>query len=233
MKAIAPMVIPTLHMEAQNKHQLENFGGKFSEEIQDYTDRGLTEKHDDPASVRLRSIIDPYFYRDRLAIPKLQINGTNDPYWTLDSMNLYWDELVGPKWVVYLPNAGHGLDQHRDYAVNGVGAIFRHAIGGTPMPKLSWKHDDQDGKLSLTVESDTLPKSVQLWEASSDSLDFRKSKWTASTVPNAKSMTFQRTRPERGNIAFFADLGYEVDGLPYHLSTQIRQTYVKPEAKAE
>ena len=127
--------------------------GKFSEEIQDYTDRGLTQKHDDADSVRLRSMIDPYFYRAKLALPKLQINGTNDPYWTLDSMNLYWDDLVGPKWAVYLPNAGHGLDQHRDYAVSGIGAIFRHAIGGVPFPKLSWTHDDQDDKLSSEADS--------------------------------------------------------------------------------
>ncbi|HEY2158750.1 MAG TPA: PhoPQ-activated protein PqaA family protein [Isosphaeraceae bacterium] len=232
VKAIAPMVIPTLHMEAQNKHQLENFGGKFSEQIQDYTERGLTDKRDDKASVRLRAIIDPYFYRDRLTVPKLQINGTNDPYWTLDSMNLYWDELAGPKWVVYLPNAGHGLDQHRDYAVNGVGAIFRHAIGGKPFPKLSWKHDEEAGKLRLTVESDPA-KSVKVWSAKSATLDFRKSKWDPIDFPGGDTMVILMTPPEEGNLAFFADLEYEVDGLSYHLSTQIRQTYNKPAPKAE
>ncbi len=44
VKAIAPMVIPTLNIDAQNKHQLENFDGKFSEQIRDYTDRGLIGK---------------------------------------------------------------------------------------------------------------------------------------------------------------------------------------------
>lgn len=225
--AIAPMVIPTLKMEAQNRHQLENFGGKFSEQIHDYTERGLTDKRDDSESVRLRSMIDPYFYRERLARPKLQINGTNDPYWTLDSMNLYWDELPGPKWVVYLPNAGHGLDQHRDYAVDGVGALFRHAIGGKPFPRLSWKHDDADGKLRLRVESDPAPRSAKLWSATSATLDFRKSRWTATDIPPSGSIAVQLVPPPAGNLAFFADLEYEIDGLPYHLSTQIRQTYVK------
>jgi PhoPQ-activated pathogenicity-related protein len=233
VKAIAPMVIPTLHMEAQNKHQLENFGGKHSEEIQDYTDRGLTQKRDDADSVRLRSMIDPYFYREKLALPKLQINGTNDPYWTLDSMNLYWDELVGPKWVVYLPDAGHGLDKPREYAVNGIGALFRHAIGGKPFPALSWKHDDAEGKLRLTVESDPPPRSVLVWSAKSDSLDFRKSKWQSVEFPAAETMIILKQRPASGNAAFFADLTYEIDGLPYHLSTQIRQTYVKPNPPAQ
>ena len=232
VKAIAPMVIPTLKLEAQNQHQLENFGGKFSEQIQDYTDRGLTSKRDDAEAIRLRAMVDPYSYRDRLTIPKLQINGTNDPYWTLDSMNLYWAELAGPKWVVYLPNAGHSLETHREYATNGVGAIVRHAIGGHAFPKLSWKHDDQGGALRLVVESDPAPKSAQAWSATSDSLDFRKSKWTAEPIEPGPSMTATRSRPDSGNVALFADLEYEIDGLSYHLSTQIRQTYAKPSAKA-
>ena len=233
VKAIAPMVIPTLKLEAQNQHQLENFGGKFSEQIQDYTDRGLTSKRDDEVGLRLRAMVDPYFYRDRLTIPKLQINGTNDPYWTLDSLNLYWDELVGPKWVVYLPNAGHSLETHREYAMNGVGAIVRHAIGGQAFPKLSWKHDDEGGSLRLVVESDPAPKSAQVWSASSDTLDFRKSPWTAEPIEPRPMMTAMKARPASGNVALFADLEYEIDGLSFHLSTQIRQTYVKPAAQAE
>jgi PhoPQ-activated pathogenicity-related protein len=228
VKAIAPMVIPTLNLDAQNKHQLENFGGKFSEQIRDYTDRGLIGSESKPNAPELLAMVDPFTYRNRLTLPKLQINGTNDPYWTLDSLNLYWDELVGPKWVVYLPNAGHGLDKHREYALSGVGALFRHAIGETPFPKVSWKHDDQAGALRLVVDSSPAPKSALVWDATSDSLDFRKSKWTSRPVESKETMTIVTERPASGNIAFFADLEYEIEGLPYHLSTQIRQTNVKP-----
>ena len=135
--AIAPMVIPTLNMRAQNLHQLEVWG-KYSDQIADYSRRGLTDVKvtDTPVGTKLWHMIDPYSYRDRLAMPKLLINGTNDPYWTLDSLNLFWDELKGPKWVIYLPNAGHGLEQHRDYAMTGVGALFRHVISGRPMPEV-------------------------------------------------------------------------------------------------
>ena len=37
----------------------------------------------------------PWVYRDKLTMPKLILNGTNDPYWTLDALNLYWDDLNG------------------------------------------------------------------------------------------------------------------------------------------
>ncbi len=223
VKAIAPMVIPTLKLQAQGDHQLENFGGKYSEQIQDYTDKNILGAKT-PESNKLLAMVDPITYRDRLAMPKLQINGTNDPYWTLDSMNVYWDELVGPSQVVYLPNAGHGLDQHRDYAINGVGALFRHVIGKKPMPKLSWTFTEEQDGLRLSVQSDPMPTSAQVWSADSTTLDFRQSPWTAKPVTPEGTMTVVRPRPETGNTAMFLDLEYEVDGLKYHLSTQLKQT---------
>ena len=38
----------------------------------------------------LVAIVDPYQYREKLNQPKLVILGTNDPYWPVDALNLYW-----------------------------------------------------------------------------------------------------------------------------------------------
>ncbi len=228
--AIAPMVIDTLNMKAQKVHSLEVWG-KYSERINDYTSRGLTEKFDTPDGHRLWMMIDPYSYRDRLALPKLLINGTNDRYWTLDSLNIYWDDLKGPKSVVYLPNAGHGLQEHRDYALNGVGALFRHAVSNRPMPDLAWTHSDaDDGGLRLQVRSIPAPKSARLWVARSDTRDFRDSRWEATPMLiNGVVIKGEVARPEKGFIALLGDLEYEIDGIRYHLSTQIRPTGAQPE----
>ena len=250
--AIAPMVIPTLNMKAQNKHQLDSWG-KYSEQIEDYTRRGLLEDLDKPDRHALWKLIDPFTYRDRLTMPKLQINGTNDPYWTLDSMNIFWDDLKGPKYVVYLPNAGHGLDQHREWAVNGVGALFRHAVTGRAMPALRWEFDPhytvlggerfgegQDDRVCLTTtipRSDSKPKGVDFWTARSKDQDFRQVRWkTLSEIergPGEAPLGTEvlhpeiRTRgeilrcPDSGYAAMFADYTFEIDGLEYHLSSQI------------
>src|SRR5262249_10007126 len=103
--AIAPMVIDTLNMKAQRAHALEVWG-KYRQQTHAHTRRGLTEKFEDPDGERLWKMVDPYSYRHRLTLPKLLINGLNDRYWTLDALNIYWDDLKGPKRVVYLPNAG-------------------------------------------------------------------------------------------------------------------------------
>ncbi|MHC5540922.1 PhoPQ-activated protein PqaA family protein, partial [Singulisphaera rosea] len=151
--AIAPMVIDTLNFRAQRKHYLEVWG-KPSEEIDDYTKRGLNDVMDKNEGEPLWKMVDPYMFLNRLTKPKLIINGTNDPYWTVDALNIYWGELKGPKSVVYLPNAGHGLEQHRDYALGGIGALVRHTIAGKSFPDLSWTHSDSgDGGLRLTIES--------------------------------------------------------------------------------
>jgi PhoPQ-activated pathogenicity-related protein len=220
---IAPMVIVTLNMKAQNANQLAVWG-RNSEQIDDYTSRGLTDHFDAPERKALWELVDPYFYLNRLTMPKLLINGTNDRYWTLNALDLYWDDIQGPKNVVYLPNAGHGLDQHRDYALNGLGAFFRHVVTARPMPQVSWGISRVvNGPTGLTVTSPTAPKLAKLWSARAEKADFRDSRWESTPMAAGTTMTAEIPTPEKGRVAFFADLEYEIDGLTFHLSTKIGQ----------
>jgi PhoPQ-activated pathogenicity-related protein len=98
VQAIAPMVIDMLNMRVQTDWA-DKVYGKQSEQIRDYTDLHLLEKPDDPVMVKLRGWVDPYSYRQRYNMPKLLLLGTNDPYWTVDSLRHYWSELPGPKLI--------------------------------------------------------------------------------------------------------------------------------------
>lgn len=221
--AIAPMVIDTLNMKAQMKHAKETWG-RMSEQIDDYTSKGLTEKFETEWGKQLWQMVDPYTYRDQLSLPKLIINGTNDRYWTQDALNIYWDELVGLKSVVYVPNAGHSLNPNREYAIHGIAALFRHAVKKEPFPELRWEHSDSaDNHLKLTVEVKPAPKTAKLWVARTNTNDFRDSKWEPQGMTITPSLvTGEIHRPKSGNLALFGDMEYEVDGFSYHLSTQIR-----------
>ncbi len=220
---IAPMVIPTLKMKQQSEYQLESWG-RFSQQIRDYVDRGLMEQFDTPRGKRLWSLVDPYFRLDQIRVPIFQINGTNDPYWTLDSLNLYWDEIQAPKYVVYLPNAGHGLDQNQEYAREGVAAFFRLVVTNRAFPRLTWtaQATEQDG-VRLTCRSDPGPKSARMWTASAPTRDFRKALWTSQELEPGGRLyaTVLRPLPDSYQAAF-ADLAFEIDGLELHLSTQIQ-----------
>ena len=85
------MVIDTLNVRAQMPRQLKAFGA-YSTRLAPYTSRGLVPIPETPEGQRLLSMVDPWEYRDRLALPKLIVNGTNDFYWATDALNLYWNE---------------------------------------------------------------------------------------------------------------------------------------------
>jgi PhoPQ-activated pathogenicity-related protein len=227
--AIAPLVIDTLNMKAQLPHQLKSYG-KYSEQIKDYVERGLAPPPDTPEAQRLWGMVDPWNYRKRLTVPAMIINGANDPYWTVDSLNLYWDDLTCDKWVLYVPNAGHDLNQKqengakdRDRAINALTAFTRHIVKNNPMPKLQWKHDNLDGNARLVVSANPMPKAARVWISQAPTRDFRKMTWTAAdlTLKDGKYVALL-PMPPMGYTAFFGELDFEIDGIRHQLSTQVR-----------
>src|SRR5262245_58372822 len=98
--AIAPMVIDMLNMSQHMPLQKASFGGQESEQISDYD--GLDRQIDTPRGNALRKIVDPWEYRERLTQPKLIMLGTNDRYWPLEACSLYWDDLQGDKYLIYV-----------------------------------------------------------------------------------------------------------------------------------
>jgi PhoPQ-activated pathogenicity-related protein len=225
VKAIAPLVIDTLNMQAQLPHQLKSYG-RYSEMIDDYVKRDLVPTPKTERAMKLWRMVDPWVYRDKLTMPTMIINGSNDPYWTVDALNLYWDDLKSPRWVTYVPNAGHDLKQDKTSLTrvsNTLGAFARHQIHGVKMPKLTWKHDNADGKSRLTVQSDPMPKAARLWVADGEKRDFRKSTWKEQPVKmNGDSVVGSVDPPDAGYRVFYGEMEYQIDGLTFYLSTQVR-----------
>lgn len=229
ISAIAPVVIDTLNMRAQMRRQLEAFGA-FSSRLAPYSSRGLLPIPETPEGQRLLSMVDPWVYRDRLTMPKLIVNGTNDFYWATDALNLYWNDIPADKWVVYVPNAGHDLrrqdrapNDQLNHLVRGLAAFSRHQIKGTAMPSLSWKHENVDGKLRLTVVATPAPVGARLWVAQTSTKDFRTARWSEQPVNFSDGrIVGEVAPPDTGHVALFGELDYQIDGLQYHLSTQLR-----------
>lgn len=229
VKAIAPLVIDTLNFPKQIPHQFKSFG-KPSEMVKDYTNRGLIPIPEGKEAEKLWKMVDPWMYREQLKIPKMIINGANDPYWALDALNLYWDDLTGDKWVLYVPNAGHGLEQvygegkkDRNRALSTLAMFARQQVLNKPMPKLTWKHETVDGQLKITATADMPIKTARVWVNDAPTRDFRKQTWKeAPAKVDGKSASGSAPVPTENFRALYLECEFAGDDAPYFLSTQIR-----------
>lgn len=222
--ATAPIVIDVLNFRAQMNHQLATWGD-FSEQIRDYTRKGLVKKPDEtetPREIALRQMMDPFSYRQELTLPKLMIVGTNDPYWVVDAMNVYYDELVGQKFIRQVPNAGHGLEGGREGAFASLAAFFRHVVSGIALPELSWDFAESDQQLNLSMTANAKPTSVRLWTARSEDNDFRDAHWTSSKLEEMDSRWLgTASRSAQQHVAVFGEFEFDLAGQPWSLTTLV------------
>ena len=217
------MVIDMLSMSRQLKHQTEAWG-KLSYKIGDYTELNLHQLSDQPEGKALHAIVDPWSYRQRITQPKLIVLGTNDHYWPLDALNLYWNDLVGEKRVLYVPNNRHSIkDLGRLLATL---SAFHHAVRrGRPLPKIAADFETvaDDGAIKLLVRTDAKPKKVVVWRATSQTRDFRQSQWTSKPIEASKGQySFKTSLPASGYESLFAEATFDQGDGEFYLSTTLR-----------
>lgn len=221
VKAIAPMVIDVLDMDRQLDYQTEVWG-EPSTEVEDYTDIRLGERFATPEGQDLLKIIDPFSYLDRIKQPKLLIIGTNDEYWPVDALKLYWDELSEPRYHLYIPNNKHRL---RDYPrlFGALRAINDHAAGMRELPQLHWQLSENEQEMILVVDATPAPTRVFLWRADAEKRDFRESHFSPSTaVFDGENWRAALMSPDSGFRAYFAEVVFDPEGSsPFSLSTHM------------
>ena len=218
--AIAPMVIDTLNMPEQMQLQLRSFGG-YSEMIHDYSDRNLPDQLRKPEGKHLVELVDPYSYRKNLTMPKLILLGTNDPYWPVDAVKLYFGGLEGEKHIHYVPNGDHGLGPG---AVEALAAFYNDVITGTPRPHFSWSFQRGKTEATLTVEAQDPPIKAELWQSSAPTRDFRKVRWSPAPMARDGDGRFvaKVPAPGEGFAAVLGQLTYKSAlGHEYTLSTNV------------
>lgn len=229
---IAPVVIQVLDMDAQMRHQLD-WWGEFSPQIQDYTDRNLSQAAaggtETDRGVALRRLVDPITYLDRLTMPKVIVQGTNDPYWPVDAADIYFDRFEGEKYIHYCPNIGHSADIGGLTAIAGIFALL---LDDVARPQYEWDFTVSDSEVTLQVRCDQDPVAVKLWSASSPDADFRNETWTSTPVDGWAAGQVEATLavPAAGYKAFYIESSFanESLGQPYGLSTMIKVIGTQP-----
>lgn len=230
IKAIAPMVIDILNMPVSLDYQIKTWG-EYSEEINDYVKLEIPQSVNSEAGTNISTMIDPYSYRAKLTMPKMIMMGTNDPYWVVDNIKNYYDDIPGTNLIHYVPNAGHNLGDGVQ-AFNALSGFFGTTIQGKSYPTIDWKVKKKKKGVEVTVISaDTDHLEAILWSTTSATRDFRKQTWHSKSLGNAGKKTIKWTQPypADGYQAFYIDLKHKspVDGKPYTSSTRMFMTDTK------
>jgi PhoPQ-activated pathogenicity-related protein len=224
VKAIAPWVYDNLNLAQQLRHQRDTWG-QFSGQIAEYTERGLPQRllAGEPGAVTLAALVDPFSYRQHLTVPKLIVLATNDRYWPLDALNVYYDALPGERYLLYVANAGHTLQPGRERAIAGLMALFQQTVGRLRLPTLRWEASAEREILTLALTSDRPPRSVRAWVATAPTRDFRDARWEAYEMQAEHDRYVHRRPKRRGHItAIFAEVEYTAEPRPFFLSTTVR-----------
>jgi PhoPQ-activated pathogenicity-related protein len=220
VRGIVPAVIDMLSMADHVQLQKASFG-RLSEELGDYSSRGLEALLATPRGRDLVRIVDPFAYRDRYTMPKVIALGTNDPYWPLEACSLYFDRLPGPRWLSYAPNAGHGLPGPRVAGL--VAALGRHVAGIEVLPEVEWAFAADGRGAAAEVRCEARPDRVTLWTAAAPSRDFRGATWSAEPVQGpGPQWRVPIPAPAAGFAAGLVELQFARDPLPLVLTSGVR-----------
>jgi PhoPQ-activated pathogenicity-related protein len=225
VEAIVPIVIDVVNVEPSINHHAAVYGF-WATAIGNYYDHKILQRSDHPRMRDLYHIEDPYYYVDRLTMPKYIVNGSGDQFFCPDSSQFYFDDLKGEKHIRYVPNADHSVDDNID-AIFSIIAFYQMIIDGKPRPEITWKFED-DG--AIRVRSDQPAQQVLLWQATNPkSRDFR-----VATIGRAYRSTELKPEsdgswvghiavPEKGWTAGLVEVSFRTDsGLPFKVSTAVR-----------
>ena len=223
---LVPIVIDVLNVDASMRHHFAAYGF-WAPSIADYVAHDIMQRLDYPRLSELYRLVDPYYYRHRLTMPKLVLNAAGDQFFLPDSWRFYWHELRGENYLRYVPNGDHGLDGTD--AVETIAAFHALVAGGIKPPQFSWTTTSDGG---LQVMAQDQPREVRIWQAHNpEARDFRVEtlgRAYTSTVlaPAANGLYVANVpMPENGWTAWFVELTYDVEApTPLKLTTGVLVT---------
>lgn len=152
VNAIIPIVLDAVNFVAVEHHQFRTYGG-FTYALQDYIDMNITSRFDDPNMLTLQQYEDPYFYFDRLTLPKFIVNSALDEFQQPDDTHYWWNDLPEPKHFLMAGNAEHSCATSILQIVPAIAAFVHNLLEERRIPHFSWKIDESTGEITATVDA--------------------------------------------------------------------------------
>ena len=222
---VAPAVFDNLDFVAQLERQ-QLYWDAYSPMISDYTDRGLQDLLETERGKRLIQMVDPVSYLPAVSAPLLMLTGTNDPFWTVDSAQVYWDRLVMPKSAIAIPNAGHGMGDE-SWWVPSLGAFAQYCAEGRKLPYVDSSLQIEPETWRIRVDVEPGPAKYRVWSATSGDLHFEDAEWATIQTAETAATDGRRTiwvsgnRSKRKNQALMVELEFNLDGRQFRLTTPV------------
>lgn len=223
---IIPIVIDVLNANQSMKHHFAAYGF-WAPNVGNYVEHRIMHRINDPRLQDLYRLVDPWYYRHRLTMPKLILNAAGDQFFLPDSSQFYWKDLRGENYLRYVPNGDHGLD--KTDASESIVAFYWLLQQGKKPPQISWT-EAADGTLRVLA----VDKAVQarFWQATNpEARDFRVEtlgrEYSSSVIyPNENGIYIAHPpTPEQGWTAYFVELTFDVGGpVPLKLTTPVKVT---------
>ncbi|MCC5913777.1 MAG: PhoPQ-activated pathogenicity-related family protein [Balneolaceae bacterium] len=225
--AVAPAVIDLLNMEPSFEHHWKAYG-EWSPAIREYQNEGIMDWQGSTEYHKLRELVDPFTYLDRLTIPKYIVNAASDEFFLPDSWQFYWNDLPGEKAMRYVPNSGHNLSDSD--AASGIVTFYQQIVNDIPTPEFDWEATDEG--FNLRFDPDQMPDDLLLWSAHNpNSRDFRlyviDRIWLASglEIDENGEQFVEITTPDNGFTAWFVEARFDTGmDRPFRMTTGVKVT---------
>ncbi len=222
--AIAPIVIDVLNMQRSMRHHWAAYGF-WAPAVGDYVRTRIFEWFGSQELLELQKLVDPYFYRHRLTMPKYIMNSAGDQFFLPDSSQFYFDDLLGEKHLRYYPNSDHSL--RGTSAPQDLLAFFVMICRKIERPRIQWRFS---GPNCLEAQASTTPVRVLLWQATNPKRrDFRLEtlgpKYRSREIKPSEQGVYrvQVPDPPQGWTAYFLEFEFDVGlGVPWHLTTEVK-----------
>jgi PhoPQ-activated pathogenicity-related protein len=227
-----PRVFDMINIPEQIKWTREKYG-KDSENIQAYTNLGITNKLDDPRAKELIAGVDPYTFLSRRTLPIYNILGSNDPYWIIDGSKFYMDQVKNGT-LLMVPQGGHSLSDN-PLVRNGIPSWINLVVNGEKIPQIKYVREinlkDKEipgkvyNKVCVTSENARFSE-VSLFYSSAKTYDFRKAIFLGSNMQYKKKAycAFIPLSCLESNCAYFVNgklsgNGFTVSTIPRVVTT--------------
>lgn len=163
--AIVPIVLDAINFISVMHHQYQSYNG-WSWALQDYLDEDIFTRIDTPEMQQLAELVDPYYYRNRLTMPKLVVNAVADEFQQPDDTHYWWNEMPEPKHFIMTPNAEHSEATGILEIVPAISAWIGQLLKDhKAIPQFTWEISEETGEITATLNEHGDVKEARVWYA--------------------------------------------------------------------